>query len=112
MNKRLRSTLMLVFILSILIGACTGTATQADLPPTATSTTVAEVAPTQEASGQEVVVEDATEVPVVEPTQVEVVVPTEAIPKPELKTALVATDPGDVDLTSGKPTLVEFFAFW
>jgi hypothetical protein len=29
-----------------------------------------------------------------------------------LKTGLVATDPGTVQLASGKPQLVEFFAFW
>jgi len=29
-----------------------------------------------------------------------------------IRTELAATDPSTVDLTSGRPTLVEFFAFW
>ncbi len=29
-----------------------------------------------------------------------------------VRTALAATDPSTVNLASGKPTLVEFFAFW
>jgi hypothetical protein len=107
MNKRAQSSLILIFTLSVLISACTGTATQAELPLTATATTEAREAPTNE-----VVADDATDAPTVEPTQEEVVVPTEASPKPVLKTALVATNPGSVNLTSGKPTLVEFFAFW
>lgn len=31
---------------------------------------------------------------------------------PQVRQELAATDPGSVDLASGKPTLVEFFAFW
>lgn len=31
---------------------------------------------------------------------------------PEVKTELEATDPATVTLASGKPQLVEFFAFW
>ncbi|HEY4665685.1 MAG TPA: hypothetical protein VIH26_00145 [Anaerolineales bacterium] len=29
-----------------------------------------------------------------------------------IRTELAATDPATVNLASGKPTLVEFFAFW
>ena len=36
--------------------------------------------------------------------------PTEIVATP--RSALTATDPGGVNLASGKPTLVEFFAFW
>jgi hypothetical protein len=32
--------------------------------------------------------------------------------EPIIRTELAATDPATVDLASGKPTLVEFFAFW
>jgi hypothetical protein len=107
MNKRLQFSLILIFALSILVSACTGAATQVDLPPTATSTSVVEPVPTQE-----IAVDAATDAPALEPTEEEVVVPTEEPIKPELKTALVATDPGSVNLASGTPTLVEFFAFW
>ncbi|MGW8224298.1 MAG: hypothetical protein ACWGOY_01095, partial [Anaerolineales bacterium] len=31
---------------------------------------------------------------------------------PPIKTALEASDPAGVNLVSGKPTLLEFFAFW
>jgi len=31
---------------------------------------------------------------------------------PTIRTELAATDPTTVNLASGKPTLVEFFAFW
>lgn len=37
--------------------------------------------------------------------------PVEVVPPP-VKTALVATDPATVDLATGKPQLLEFFAFW
>ena len=32
--------------------------------------------------------------------------------RPPVRTELAATDPATVNLASGKPTLVEFFAFW
>lgn len=39
-----------------------------------------------------------------------------AAPEPaapiQVRTGLAATDPSTVDLASGTPTLVEFFAFW
>lgn len=42
--------------------------------------------------------------------------PESAAPEPaapiEVRTGLAATDPNSVDLASGTPTLVEFFAFW
>jgi hypothetical protein len=47
---------------------------------------------------------DIIETPTLEPQPTEVV----ATPRSEL----TATDPGGVTLASGKPTLVEFFAFW
>ncbi len=31
---------------------------------------------------------------------------------PQVRQELSASDPGSVNLASGKPTLVEFFAFW
>lgn len=41
--------------------------------------------------------------------------PTEVVlpePEPEVRTALAASDPESVQLASGRPQLVEFFAFW
>ena len=35
-----------------------------------------------------------------------------AQPSPTLRPGLEATDPASVNLASGRPTLVEFFAFW
>jgi len=37
--------------------------------------------------------------------------PVQASPPP-IKTALEASDPASVNLVAGKPTLLEFFAFW
>jgi hypothetical protein len=34
------------------------------------------------------------------------------LPTPTARAGLQATDPTKVDLASGQPTLVEFFAFW
>ena len=39
------------------------------------------------------------------------VAPSQPAP-PTVRTELAATDPATVNLASGKPTLVEFFAFW
>lgn len=100
-------SIIVIFAFGLLIGACSGTATQAVLPPTDTPVLPVVVEPTEEVIGQV-----PTEEIVAEPTQAEVVPPTEEPQKPELKTSLVATNPGDVNLASGKHTLVEFFAFW
>jgi len=57
-----------------------------------------------------------TEAPAVSPsalaTVAEIPAPTEAPTPRPVKTALEATDPATVVLASGRPTLVEFFAFW
>lgn len=39
-------------------------------------------------------------------------VPPEPSATPTVRPGLEATDPESVDLASGKPTLLEFFAFW
>jgi hypothetical protein len=46
------------------------------------------------------------------PAVTEAAVPAEAAACPAHGTELVATDPGTVQLASGKVQLVEFFAFW
>lgn len=57
-----------------------------------------------------------TEAPAVSPSASAVIAetsaPTEAPTPRPVKTALEATDPTTVVLASGRPTLVEFFAFW
>lgn len=107
MSRRGMISFPALILLSFLISACGGAGTRDAVPPTDTAMVQVDPEPRQDA-----VVESATETPVVGSTPEEVVVPTNESPKPELKTSLVATDPGSVNLTSGKPTLVEFFAFW
>jgi hypothetical protein len=61
-------------------------------------------------------VSDATAVPTAPPAPeaTEAAAPTDAPPAaaPTARTGLEASDPTSVDLASGTPTLVEFFAFW
>lgn len=96
-----------VVLLGFLISACSGGETQELIPPTATTVIQVDPEPTQD-----IEVDSATDTPVAEDTPEAVILPTEEPRQPTLKTTLVATDPGSVNLTSGKPTLVEFFAFW
>lgn len=49
--------------------------------------------------------------PVTDPGSYPYPSPEQASPPPA-KTALEASDPASVNLVSGKPTLLEFFAFW
>lgn len=85
-----------------LLSACSGGTQPArpdagEQPATATATSISdagEAAPTQTAVVQEGMEQQA---PVATPTA-----------RPDLE----ATDPVSVDLAFGKPTLLEFFAFW
>ena len=113
MSKRGLLSLTAIVVFGVLVSACTGTATPALQPPTDTPVPEVVVEPTEEVKPtEEVVAQAPTEEPTAEPTQEEVATPTEEAVKPELKTGLVATDPADVNLASGRHTLVEFFAFW
>lgn len=60
-----------------------------------------------------------TDLPAADPTDIPTALPTKAaveveqvVEKPSIKTKLEATDPGSVSLINGRPTFVEFFAFW
>ncbi len=95
-------------LLAVLLVACSqGNASQkpeisligkTELPTTGVPTST-EAAPTEEVEESQNVIEN-TPLPQVEE------------PRPTPRTGLAATDPISVNLASGKPTLVEFFAFW
>jgi hypothetical protein len=104
-----RLTLMAVFAGVIVVSGCSGTEqpTQppepvVDLQPEPTE--VAAVEGDQE-------LEDPAPIPT-QPTTSQPVAPTPTLAPPAVKTGLEATDPNAVNLASGNPTLVEFFAFW
>ncbi len=107
MSTRRSSTIAIVFLLGITISACTGAAAQEIVQPTEPPMIVEDPNPTQ--VPDEV---HPTDLPYAENAPEEVGEPTEERAKPQLKTSLVATNPSSVTLTSGTPTLVEFFAFW
>lgn len=95
--------LMIAFLGAALVAGCTGAAV-----PTPSPEPVVELQPEPT---EAVVVEEEQKIePVPLPTE-EVVAPPTSEP-PVVKTGLEATDPTTVVLASGKPTLVEFFAFW
>jgi hypothetical protein len=106
-GKREFASISLLLLLGFFLSACSGGATQVFIPPTATDVVQVDQEPTEE-----IVVDQATDTPVVEDTPELKILATEEPRIPTRKTALVATDPESVNLASGKPTLVEFFAFW
>ena len=99
--------LALLFLLGLVLSACTTTPTPESAQPTDTPVFADNSEPTSEA-----VVEAPTDAPLAESTPEELASPTESSSPPEIKTGLVATNPGSVTLNSGRNTLVEFFAFW
>ena len=110
MNRITFATLGL--LVAILLAACTPSATPP--PPTeavmdeAPASPTAEVAPPTEAvppPTEEVA--EAVEIPTEEPPA------EEPLPMPTSRgDSLVATNPATVNLASGEPQLIEFFAFW
>lgn len=78
-------------LLGLVLAACTGAPATVDQAP--------------DANGE---VPDVVQVPEVEAPDASEPDQDEALPRQELE----ATDPTSVNLVSGKPTLVEFFAFW
>jgi hypothetical protein len=98
-------------LLALLLGACNTQGPlgdQGEQPeaavPSPTKDTQAPVEPTQEIG--------ATGTPEQAPTQAPADAPAALEPTPTARAALEATDPTTVNLAAGKPTLLEFFAFW
>lgn len=107
MKERNMPFLALLFLLGLVLSACTTTPTPESAQPSDTPVFANDSEPTSEA-----IVETPTDAPLLESTPDEVVLPTEGSSPPELKTGLAATNPGSVTLNSGRNTLVEFFAYW
>jgi len=111
-NRTTLATLGLLVAISL--AACTPSVA----PPTPTPTDAVVEAPTSSSAAEESPTEaEPTPVPteVVEATEP----PTEQPPTEEPKAVatsrgdfLVATDPATVNLASGEPQLIEFFAYW
>jgi len=110
LNRKIPLTLGLLAV--FLLSACTPSASAP--PPTPTfvpepappviTPTAFVPAPTVEEVGAPAPTEiPPTDIP---PTETPVIVPT------SLGNQLVATDPGTVNISSGQPQLIEFFAFW
>jgi hypothetical protein len=106
-NRRFQSAWMrsglVALAASVLFGCSSGVASspptaQGELPPASTPTLLPEIAPTDVA-------------PRASPSSAVATSPS-AEPTPTVRHGLHATDPGSVELASGRPQLVEFFAFW
>ena len=85
----------LVALAGLIIAGCQGSAPSTPTPSAALPRTEVSTAP-------------ATPAPAASTDSVSTTVPT---PRP-VRTALEATDPTTVSLAVGRPTFVEFFAFW
>ncbi len=95
-----------VALTGLLLAACTGTSQKVDDPSADIASQqqeVVESAPVGNVEFSEG--EDAASAPVLQESASADVRPT---PRPELS----ATEPSTVNLASGKPVLLEFFAFW
>lgn len=106
MNRKILLTLGLLAV--FLLSACTPSASAPPLTPTiAPQPATPEPAPIEELPAPPTIeiVPTATEETVKEPPPV-AIVPTSR------GNALHATDPGTVNIASGQPQLIEFFAFW
>ncbi len=101
MRHSIRIPVILLLIVPIFLTACQGKRSETDPAPlvveerTKGSPSIAE--------SQEKSMIEPAKTPVAEPSL-------DIIPTP--REGLEATDPSAVVLASGKPTLVEFFAFW
>lgn len=106
---RLSKVLTLAF-LSLFLAGCAGSATEIAIVPEPEQTEVQVVPPgftdTPVAATSVPALSQPTGTPTLEVT------PTEVQPTFEVKTELVATNPEEVRLASGKVQFVEFFAFW
>lgn len=101
MRRRYVLLLISALVLALVAGACSST-------PEAVPTPTAEpIAIEQEDDEAAPAMQEATPTQEPEPESDQV---SEVVPTP--KAGLVATDPTTVNLASGEPKLVEFFAFW
>jgi hypothetical protein len=108
MKKVARYKLFLLLTLTgIFLTACSGSKTQS---PGVDSDVVQEQVKEIDQPQQEVIDQLLTESSDAEPTPIEVE-PTDEIDRAP-RAGLEASDPTAVSIASGKPTLVEFFAFW
>ena len=95
MRTRIAAALAALFVLAALLSACGPAATPTEALPVATQTATSTPAP---------------EVFSTLPPATEGSAPSD--PTPTLRSGQEATDPTTVNLASGKPALVKFFAFW
>jgi hypothetical protein len=98
--------LLIVFILS----ACTPATPAPETPPDAAP----EVAPVENSQEEAPPAPEATvaEAPAAAPTETEAPVEEPVAVATARGNDLHATDPATVNIASGKPQLIEFFAFW
>lgn len=101
------SLIIIIILLGLAFSACASTTTQETIPRTISDAVQVTSQPTEDGMA-----DTPIESPDIDRTVEAGVAQTEAPQRPEVKTSLEATDPGSVNLRSGKPTLVEFFAFW
>ena len=96
----------IVVLTGLLLGACTGASQQVDRDD-----------PSVDSASQQQEVDQGAPVGDVEVSEGEGAAPAPpesapADPKPTPRPELSATEPSTVNLASGKPVLLEFFAFW
>ncbi len=103
MNRRIVA-LTLGVVVVFLMAACAPAASPTAAPPEPVTTDAPPAPSVVTESPPAVPTETPEDVPV-EPTEAPMVIVT---PRTEME----ATNPGSVNLASGTPTLVEFFAFW
>jgi hypothetical protein len=102
--KPSRLLLLIMALLGLVLGAgCSGASVPTQLPEP--------VVELQPEPTEAIVVEEEQKIETA-PLPTEVVIAPPASEPPVAKTGLEATDPTTVVFASGKPTLVEFFAFW
>ena len=95
MRTRIAAALVMLYVLAALLSACGPAAAPTEALPIATQPATPTPAP--EVFGT---LPPATEASA------------SSAPTPTLRSGQEATDPTTVNLASGKPTLVKFFAFW
>ncbi len=95
MRTRIAAALVMLYVLAALLSACGPAATPTEALPIATQPATPTLA-LEGTAGLPPATQDNTS----------------PAPTPTLRSGQEATDPTTVNLASGKPTLVKFFAFW